>query len=141
MMAKDVALSTAMRDMLPLKRLVKAIAKVVTGDDNGKVTAKSDVLDVNNGANAVTTLLRITPQSNFFVVKLHFFSEHVKTESNPQGEINIYKVNTVNRLGDIMINGLVEGKFRPLRDHLMGWALNQASLDTRISIREGVSKK
>ena len=70
-MAEYVALSTAMRDMLLLKRLVKAIAKVVTGDDNVKVTAKSDVFEDNNGALAVATLPRITPQSKFFAVKLH----------------------------------------------------------------------
>ena len=42
------SLLPTMRDMLPLKRLVKTIAKVVTGDDNVKVTAKSDVFEDNN---------------------------------------------------------------------------------------------
>ena len=91
MKAEYVALSTAMRDMLPLNRLVKPIAKVVTGDDNVKVTTKSDVFKDNNGALAVATLPRNTPQSKFFAVKLYFFCEHVKTESNPRGEIHIHK--------------------------------------------------
>ena len=75
-----------------------------------KVTAKSNVFEDNNGALAVATLPRITPQSKFFAVKLHFFHEHVKNESNPQGEIHIHKVDTQNQLGDIMTKGLVEDK-------------------------------
>ena len=90
---------------------------------------------------AVATLPWITPQSKFFAVKLYFFCEHVKTESSPQGKIHIHKVDTVNQLGDIMTKGLVEDKFRPLRDSLMSWDLNQASPDDRISIQECVSKK
>ena len=53
-------------------------------------------------------------------MKLHFFREHVKTESNPQGEIHIQKIESVNQLADIMTKGLVEAKFVPLRDRLMG---------------------
>ena len=30
----------------------------------------------------------------FFVVKLHFFKEHVKTPDNPNGEIDIQKIDT-----------------------------------------------
>ena len=127
MMAECVALSTAMREMLPLKRLVKTVAKVVTGDDNVQITTKSDVFEDNNGALTVATLPRITPQSKFFAVKLHFFKEHVKTEHNPNGEILIHKVDTHNQLADIMTKGLVEDKFRPLRDRLMGWDLSSSS--------------
>jgi hypothetical protein len=129
MMAECVALSSAMREMLPLKRLVRTIAKVVTGDENVKMTTVSDVFEDNNGALTVATLPRITPQSKFFAVKLHFFKEHVKTEQNPNGEICIGKVDTVNQLGDIFTKGLVEAKFVPLRDRLMGWDLDRSSPD------------
>ena len=127
MMAEYVALSSAMRELLPLKTLVKTIAKVVTGDENVQVTTKSDVFEDNNGALTVATLPKITPQSKFFAVKLHFFREHVKTESNPNGEIHIQKIETVNQLADIMTKGLVHDKFVPLRDRLMGWDLTDGS--------------
>ena len=45
MHAEYVALSTAMREMLPLKILVKTVAKVVTGDGNVIVTTLSDVFE------------------------------------------------------------------------------------------------
>ena len=121
MMAEYVALSQAMRDMLPLKHLVKEIARVVTGDDEVKVVLKSDVWEDNNGALTVATMPRITPQSKFFAVKYHFFREHVKTQDNPQGKVNIQKIDTKRQLGDIMTKGLVEALFVPLRDRLMGW--------------------
>ena len=121
MMAEYVALSQAMRDMLPLKRLVKEIAQVVTGEEEVKVVMKSDVWEDNNGALTVATMPRITPQSKFFAVKYHFFREHVKTDDNPKGEVHIQKIDTKRQLGDIMTKGLVEALFIPLRDRLMGW--------------------
>ena len=136
MMAEYVALSTAMRDLLPLKRLVKTVAKVVIGDENVKVTAKSDVFEDNNGALCVATLPRITPQSKFFAVKLHFFREHVRTESNPNGEIHIQKIATDQQLADIFTKGLVEDKFTPLRDKLMGWDLEQVSTPRISNLRK-----
>ena len=129
MMAECVALSTSMRELLPLKRLVKTIAKVVTGDDTVQVTTKSDVFEDNNGALACATLPRITPQSKFFAVKLHFFKEHVRNEQNPNGEVCIHKIDTLNQLADIMTKGLTQDKFEPLRDRLMGWDLVPASTD------------
>ncbi len=111
MMAEYVALSSAMRDLLPLKRLVKTVAKVVTGDENVRVTTKSDVFEDNNGALTVATLPKITPQSKFFAVKLHFFKEHVKAKSNLSGEIHIQKIETMNQLAGIMTKGLVQDMF------------------------------
>jgi hypothetical protein len=136
MMAEYVALSSAMREMLPLKRLVESIAKVVTQDANVVVTTHSDVFEDNNGALTVATLPKITPQSKFFAVKLHFFREHVKTTNNPTGEIHIQKINTVDQLADLFTKGLVEAKFTPLRDKLMGWDLqdNDANGHSRGSV-------
>ena len=87
----------------------------------------------------VATLPKITPQSKFFAVKLHFFREHVKTESNPDGEIHIQKIETVNQLADIMTKGLVEAKFVPLRDWLMGWDLDkETAQETNLHSRGSV---
>jgi len=131
MMAEYVALATAMRDMLPLKRLVRSVAKVVTGQEEVEMNCLSDVFEDNNGALTVATTPRITPQSKFFAVKLHFFNSHVKTEKNPNGDVNIVKIATDLQLADIMTKGLVEAKFAPLRDKLMGW-----DLDPQGSVKE-----
>jgi hypothetical protein len=88
------------------------------------VTAKSDVFEDNNGALTVATTPRITPQSKFFAVKLHFFKEHVKTEANPEGEIHIQKIDTKDQLADLMTKGLGPIIFKRLRDRLMGWDID-----------------
>ena len=124
MMAEYVALSHAMREMLPLKRVVKEVAGILTDSKQVKVVAKSDVWEDNNGALTVATTPRITPQSKFFAVKYHFFKEHVKTEDNPNGKIDIQKIDTKNQLADIMTKGAVEAIYCPLRDKLMGWNLH-----------------
>ena len=125
MMAEYVALSSVMRELLPLKRLVRTIAHIVTGDENVKIVTKSNVFEDNNGALTVTTLPKITQQSKFFTVKLDFFREHVKTESSPDGEIHIQKIETLSQLADIMTKGLVEATFVLLQDMLMEWDLDK----------------
>ena len=119
-----MALSTAMRDMLPLRQAVKAVAKAVTGDDTVQVVCKSDVWEDNNGALTVATMPKITPQSKFFNVKLHFFKEHVATEQHPDRPVHIHKIDTEEQLADIMTKGLTYEKYQPLRDRLMGWDLD-----------------
>ena len=90
-----------------------------------KVTAKFDVFEGNNGAPAVATMPKITPQSKFFAVKLQFFKEHVSNaSSNLQGEVHIQKIAVNKQLADIMTKDLFEDKFVPLRDLLMGWNLD-----------------
>lgn len=127
MMAEYVALSTAMRDMLPLREMVKTVAKSITGDDTVEVVCKSDVWEDNNGALTVATQPKITPQSKFFAVKLHFFREHVCTEQDKTRPVHIHKIDTQFQLADIFTKGLLEETFVPLRDRLMGWDLHPNS--------------
>ncbi len=123
MMAEYIALSQSMHEMLPLKTLVKTVAKVVTGKDNVELVTHSDVFEDNAGALQLATMPRITPQSKFFAVKYHFFREHVKTLENPDGAVHIQKIASKENIADLMTKGVVEATFEPLRDRLMGWDL------------------
>ena len=42
---------------------------------------------------------------------------------DPNGKVDIQKIDTLNQLADIMTKGLVQAKFEPLQDKLMGWDL------------------
>ena len=64
MMSEYVALTSAMRELLPLKRLVKTVAQIVTGDENVKIVTKSDVFEENNGALTVATYQRSLHKAN-----------------------------------------------------------------------------
>ena len=119
MMSEYIALSQAMRDLLPLKNLVKSVAKAVSGMKEVKATTMSEVFEDNNGALTLATAPRLTPQSKFFAVKYHFFREQVgKT-------IDIKKIETKEQLADIFTKGLSRESFEYLRDKLMGWTIEE----------------
>jgi hypothetical protein len=112
MMSEYGALSTAMRDMISIKTLVKALAEAVTEKEAVNVDCCSDVFQDNNGALVLADMPRIPPQSEFFAVKYHFFREKV---------LSVREVQTLLQLVDLMTKGLVRDKCEPLRDRLMGW--------------------
>jgi hypothetical protein len=64
-----------------------------------------------------------------FAVKLHLFKEHVKTDDNSDGVIDIQKIESEKQLRDIFTKELVEAEFVPLRDQLMGWDLKKPKPD------------
>ena len=144
MMAEYVALSSAMRDMLPLRTMVKAVAKAVTGDEEVEVVCELDVWEDNNGALTVAAMPCITPQSKFFAVKLHFFKEHVVTKKHPERPVHTHKIDTEEQLADIMTKGLTYEKFWPLRDRLMGWDLQEGTAareHPHSGLKEGKAKE
>lgn len=117
MESEYVALSTAMRDVLPMRRLVTAVAKAITGEDQVESIAHSDVFEDNNGALTLATIPRMTPRSKHYGTKYHFFRHHVQN-----GELKINKIDTKEQLADIMTKGLPRETFTYLRDKLMGWS-------------------
>lgn len=117
MESEYVALSTAMRDVLPMRRLVIAVAKAITGEDQVESIAHSDVFEDNNGALTLATIPRMTPRSKHYGTKYHFFRQHVQN-----GELKIHKIDTKEQLADIMTKGLPRETFTYLRDKLMGWS-------------------
>ena len=117
MMSEYIALSQAMRDLLPLKNLVKSVSRAVAKNKEVQATAMSEVFEDNNGALTLATAPKLTPQSKFFAVMYHFFREQVgKT-------LDIKKIDTKEQLADIMTKGLARETFEYLRDKLMGWTI------------------
>ncbi len=126
MESEYVALSTAMRDVLPMRRLVTAVAKAITGEDQVESIAHSDVFEDNNGALTLATIPRMTPRSKHYGTKYHFFRQHVQS-----GELKINKIATKEQLADIMTKGLPRETFTYLRDKLMGWSESGPSSSER----------
>jgi Reverse transcriptase (RNA-dependent DNA polymerase) len=122
MESEYVALSTAMRDLIPLRRLLKLVSMALTGTESNTSIMHSDVFEDNNGALSLATLPRITPRSKHFAVHLHFFKDMVKSPGEPNRPIHIHKIDTKDQLADIMTKGLQRQLFDHLRDKLMGWS-------------------
>lgn len=117
MHAEYVALSTACRDVIPLRELVLELSNVYNLPTD-KPTIKSTVYEDNEGALrlANTELPRTTPRSKHYGIIYHWFREHVSN-----GTIEVVPIKTENQLADIFTKGLPWRSFEKLRKHLMGW--------------------
>jgi hypothetical protein len=118
MQAEYVALSSAMRDLLPFKHLMVELAKSIGLNHEDVGTIKTKVWEDNNGALILANLEpgRQTSRSKHFAIKYHWFREHLK----PNG-IDVVKVDTKNQVADILTKGVTKDLFRSLRQKLLGW--------------------
>jgi hypothetical protein len=118
MEAEYNALSTSMRELLPVQRLVHAIGKSIGLSDDRLTTIKTTVWEDNAGA---LTLARMepgcmTPRSKHYAIKYHWFRSLLKPN-----KIVIEKIDTSKQRADILTKGLVHPKFIEIRKLLCGW--------------------
>ena len=118
MESEYVALSTSMRDLLPLQELVVTLSKALHISKEKRSTIKSTIWEDNSAALILAKLdfPLMTPRSKHIAVKYHWFREHVDHD-----KVKIEKVNTLNQLADLFTKGLRTAQFRILRKQLMGW--------------------
>ena len=77
-----MALSHSIRELLPLKSLIKEVIDNLGIDcENLKFVSCSTIYEDNNGAIVVTTSPIMTPKSKHIAVKYHWFRQHVGKES------------------------------------------------------------
>ncbi|KAL7526402.1 hypothetical protein ACHAWF_008462 [Thalassiosira exigua] len=121
MEAEYVALSTAMKDLLPLVDLVKEIAGRWSLPVRGKTGFHVRVHEDNAGALTLAELepRRMTPRSKHYAIKYHWFRWHVGARG--RHGITLLKIDTNSQLGDIFTKGLGRVAFQRLRKKLMGW--------------------
>jgi hypothetical protein len=118
MHAEYVALSTAMRELLPFRNLAIEISSHLGLGEDQLATIKSTVWEDNVGALTLANLEppRITPKSKHFGVKYHWFRSELKPN-----EIEIKKVDTDLQLADILTKALRREKFKEMRKLFLGW--------------------
>jgi hypothetical protein len=113
-----VALSHAMRELLPMRLLVEELSDSL-GVDREELTTMSTVWEDNNGALSLAKkeLPRMTPRTKHLGVKYHWFRSHVGVERG----IDVRKIDTKEQKGDIFTKGLPELEFVSKRAMIMGW--------------------
>jgi Reverse transcriptase (RNA-dependent DNA polymerase) len=116
MEAEYIALATAMRELIPLRRLVKLACDTIMGSGNYDTKMFSSVFEDNNGALQLARAPRMTPRTKHYGIKYHFFGTYVEKE-----EIKLFKIGTKEQRADIMTKGLVMATFQHLRKYLVGW--------------------
>ena len=119
MEAEYVALSSSMKDLLPLKRIVKAVAVGLGLSEDLIATIQSDVWEDNSGALTLAKLEppRYTPRSKHYALKYHWFRELIYYDNS----IMLNKIDTKEQLADILTKSLAGEHFKELRKKLMGW--------------------
>ena len=118
MMAEYYALSTAMREVLPLRLLVKTVGAGCGLDSKCLTTFKTTVWEDNSGALALANLEpgQHTPRSKFYDVKVHWFRSHLKPN-----DIVVRKIDTAEQKADLFTKPLSREIFVKIRLLLMGW--------------------
>ncbi len=118
MMAEYYALSTCMRDVLPLRELVKTVAKGLKLDESCYTSFKTTVHEDNNGCLTLCNLDpgQSTPRSKFYDVKVHWFRSKLVPN-----QVVVKKIDTKIQLADLFTKPLVKETFCHLRKLMMGW--------------------
>ena len=112
-----VALSTAMRSLLPLRQLVFEVADALN-IKRDEVTKVCRVWEDNKGALTIANapFNNMTPRTKHLAVKLHWFKSHIK-----EGEIEILSIHTSEQKADGFTKGLGSVEFVRKRKLIMGW--------------------
>lgn len=117
MMAEYYALSTAMRDVLPLRNLTKTVAKAVGIPEEHVSTFKVTCHEDNDAARTLANLEpgRTTPRSKFYDVKVHCFRSHLNEH------LTVQRIDTKDQWADIFTKPLPTETFEFLRKKILGW--------------------
>jgi hypothetical protein len=77
MESEYIALSQSVKDLIPLRRLLKLICETVLETDRYNVNMHSSIFEDNNGALQLARAPRMTPRTKHYGIKYHFFREYV----------------------------------------------------------------
>jgi hypothetical protein len=118
MEAEYSALSTAMRDVLPIKMLATEISENVGLAQEPITHFRTTVWEDNAGALKLATLEpgRMTPMSKWYGIKYHWFRSKLKPNS-----IDIIKIASVDQRADFLTKSLRREKFEANRKLTLGW--------------------
>ena len=118
MESEYVAISMAMKELIPLQRIVLAICHSLNVDLERIASIKSELWEDNAGALGLAKLVppRMTPRSKHYAMKYHWFREFVRLD-----KIGLNKISTHIQLADILTKSLPRDKCQSLRKLLMGW--------------------
>ena len=118
MQAEYIALSSAMRDLLPFKDLMIEITSNIGLSVEDVSQIRTTVWEDNNGALILANLEpgRTTSRSKHFAIKYHWFREKLIPNN-----IKVEKVDTKEQIADILTKGLTKDLYEALRKMLVGW--------------------
>ena len=118
MEAEINALAHCCKELFPIMDLVKELGAVVGLPTEDLTSMHVSIHEDNAGALVLAETLppQFTPQSKWYALKTVWFREEIFKRG-----IKLFKIDTVEQLGDMFTKGLSKPTFEYLRAKLMGW--------------------
>ena len=113
--AEYIALSQAMREVIPFMHLLQEINKVFS-INTSKAKFHCKVFEDNNSCISLATSEKFSPRTKHIALKYHHFRRYVIDKT-----IEILPIDTKEQLADILTKPLEEHLFLHLRKKLSGW--------------------
>ena len=116
------ALSTAMREVLPLKDLVETIQFSIGISEDRPIIIKTKVWEDNDACRTLAGWEpgRSTSRTKHYAIKLHWFRSHIWPQ-NKNSRIKVRRVSSILQKADLMTKGLPKPQFENLRKLSCGW--------------------
>ncbi len=111
-----VALSTSLREVIPLMELIKELEGAGFAIKKDKPRVYCEAFEDNEGALEMARSPKMRPRTKHINIKYHHFRDAVK-----KGDIVINAIDTEEQQADIMTKPLDEKAFIYLRKMIMGW--------------------
>jgi hypothetical protein len=115
--AEYIALSQAMRELIPMRDFLKEIGERIKLSFAGSTMLHSTVFEDNNGALSLATAPKMTPRTKHIAVKYHHFRQHIGKDKG----IVIANIDTKEQKANILTKGLAADLYKGIRKLLMGW--------------------
>ena len=115
--AEYIGLSSAMRDIIPLRNTLTVLADALGLPDDYATTFKTTIWEDNDGCRTIANLEpgRFTPASKWYDISLHWFRSHLNER------VTVERIDTKVQLADINTKPLTCEIFVRLRKLIMGW--------------------
>eukprot|EP00804_Cyclotella_cryptica_P031159 CCRYP_011766-RB/>CCRYP_011766-RB protein AED:0.29 eAED:0.29 QI:0/-1/0/1/-1/0/1/0/154 len=104
--AEYIAMSMALRDVIPLMELIKEMMEPKFEIVNTQAYVYCKVFEDNSGALELARLPRLHPHTKHINVCYHHFREHVR-----KGLIKIFPVDTKDQIADTLTKALAQNDF------------------------------
>jgi hypothetical protein len=113
--AEYIAMSMALRDVIPLMELIKEMQERKFDIINSQPYVYCKVFEDNSGALELARLPRLRPRTKHINVCYHHFREHVR-----KGLIKIFPVDTKDQIADALTKPLTQNLFVRHRKYMCG---------------------
>jgi hypothetical protein len=114
--AEYMALSMAVREIIPLTQLFQEAKDRGIDVDVNKAKVRCRLFEDNRGAAEIARVPKFRPRTKHINLKYHHFREHVKS-----GLLQIEDIDTENQLADIFTKPLGDTLFHRFRKGILGW--------------------